>query len=83
MLQDNIFADVGSLGTPTQLAVQRYLNSQKIPQLFVISGRNCWSSAQYPYTSGYEPPYTVDGKILGSSTAKNFAGEEDRLLHPG
>jgi len=33
--KDNIFADVGSLGTPTQLAVQSYLNSQKIPQLFI------------------------------------------------
>jgi len=76
VLQDNIFADVGSLGTPTQLEVQPYLNSQKIPQLFVNSGCNCWSSAQYPYTSGNEPPYTVDGKILGSYAAKNFAGEK-------
>jgi ABC-type branched-subunit amino acid transport system substrate-binding protein len=76
VLQDNIFADVGSLGTPTQLEVQPYLNSQKVPQLFVLSGCNCWSSSQYPYTSGYQPPYTVDGKILGAYTAKNFAGEK-------
>jgi ABC-type branched-subunit amino acid transport system substrate-binding protein len=76
VLQDNIFADVASLGTPTQLEVQPYLNSQKIPELFVLSGCNCWSSAKYPYTSGYEPPYSVDGKILGAYTAKNFAGEK-------
>jgi len=76
VLQDNIFADVGSLGTPTQLAVQPYLNSQKIPQLFILSGCNCWSSAQYPYSSGYQPPYTVDGKILGAYAAKTFAGEK-------
>jgi ABC-type branched-subunit amino acid transport system substrate-binding protein len=76
VLQDNIFADVASLGTPTQAAVQGYLNSQKVPQLFVLSGCNCWSSAKYPYTSGYQPPYTVDGKILGSYVAKNFKGEK-------
>jgi ABC-type branched-subunit amino acid transport system substrate-binding protein len=76
VLQDNIFADVGSLGTPTQLAVQPYLNSQKIPELFILSGCNCWSSAKYPESSGYQPPYTVDGKILGSYVAKNFAGEK-------
>jgi ABC-type branched-subunit amino acid transport system substrate-binding protein len=76
VLQDNIFADVGSLGTPTQLAVQPYLNSQKIPQLFILSGCNCWSSSKYPDSSGYQPPYTVDGKILGSYTAKNFAGDK-------
>ncbi len=76
VLQDNIFADVGSLGTPTQLAVQGYLNSQKIPQLFILSGCNCWSSSQYPDSSGYQPPYTVDGKILGAYVAKNFTGEK-------
>jgi ABC-type branched-subunit amino acid transport system substrate-binding protein len=76
VLQDTIFADVGSLGTPTQLAVQPYLNSQKIPQLFILSGCNCWSSSKYPYSSGYQPPYTVDGKILGSYVAKHFAGEK-------
>ena len=38
ILQDNIFADVGSLGTPTQAAVQAFLNSQKVPQLFIESG---------------------------------------------
>ena len=46
--EDNIFADLGPLGTPTQLAVQGYLNSQGVPQLFVESGCACWSSAKYP-----------------------------------
>ena len=76
VLQDNIFADVGSLGTPTQLQVQPYLNGLKVPQLFILSGCNCWSSSKYPYSSGYQPPYTVDGKILGSYVAKNFSGEK-------
>jgi ABC-type branched-subunit amino acid transport system substrate-binding protein len=76
VLQDNIFADVASLGTPTQLAVQSYLNSNKVPQLFVLSGCNCWSSSKYPYTSGWQPPYTVDGKILGSYAAKNFGSDK-------
>src|ERR1700722_3458370 len=76
VLQDNIFADIGSLGTPTQLAVQPYLNSQKIPQLFILSGCNCWSSAKYPWSSGCLPPYTVDGKILGAYVAKTFKGQK-------
>ena len=76
VLQDNIFADVGSLGTPTQLAVQPYLNGLKVPQLFILSGCNCWSSSKYPNSSGNEPPYTIDGKILGNYVAKSFAGEK-------
>ena len=76
VLQDNIFADVGSLGTPTQSAVQGFLNSQKVPQLFIESGCNCWSNPKYPYSLGWQPPYTVDGKILGAYIKANFAGKK-------
>ncbi len=81
VLQDDIFADVGSLGTPTQLAVQAYLNTEKVPQLFIESGCNCWSQSQYPYSLGWEPPYTVEGKILGSYIAHNFSGKKIGYLY--
>ena len=83
VLQDGIFADVGSLGTPTQLAVQGYLNSEKVPQLFIESGCNCWSQSQYPYSLGWEPPYTVEGKILGAYIAQHFAGKTVGYLYQG
>ena len=76
VLQDNVFADVGSLGTPTQSAVQGFLNSQKVPQLFIESGCNCWSNSKFPYSLGWQPPYTVDGKILGAYIKANFAGKK-------
>ena len=76
VLQDNIFADVGSLGTPTQAAVQAFLNSQKVPQLFIESGCNCWSNPKYPESFGWQPPYTVEGKILGAYIASHFGGEK-------
>jgi branched-chain amino acid transport system substrate-binding protein len=76
VLQDNVFADVGSLGTPTQSAVQGFLNSQKVPQLFIESGCNCWSSPKFPLSLGWQPPYTVDGKILGAYIKANFAGKK-------
>ena len=81
VLQDNIFADVGSLGTPTQSAVQAFLNAQKVPQLFIESGCNCWSNSKYPYSLGWQPPYTVDGKILGSYIKANFAGKKIGYLY--
>ncbi len=62
VLQDNVFADVGSLGTPTQAAVQPFLNSEKVPQLFIESGCNCWSDPKYPESFGWQPPYTVEGR---------------------
>jgi len=76
VLQDNIFADVGSLGTPTQSSVQSFLNQQKVPQLFIESGCNCWNNPKYPLSLGWQPPYTVDGKILGAYIKANFAGKK-------
>jgi len=76
VLQNNIFADVGSLGTPTQSAVQGFLNTQKVPQLFIESGCNCWSNPKYPLSLGWQPPYTVDGKILGSYIKAHFPGKK-------
>ncbi len=81
VLQDNIFADIGSLGTPTQSAVQPFLNEQKVPQLFIESGCNCWSNSKYPYSLGWQPPYTIDGKVLGSYIKANFSGKKIGYLY--
>src|SRR5580693_8061769 len=81
VLQDNIFADVGSLGTPTQSAVQSFLNAEKVPQVFIESGCNCWSNSKYPWSFGWEPPYTVEGKILGYYVKSHFAGQKIGYLY--
>jgi ABC-type branched-subunit amino acid transport system substrate-binding protein len=81
VLQNNVFADVGSLGTPTQSAVQGFLNSQKVPQLFIESGCNCWNNSKYPLSLGWQPPYTVDGKVLGSYIKSNFPGKKIGYLY--
>jgi ABC-type branched-subunit amino acid transport system substrate-binding protein len=76
VLTDHIFADVGSLGTPTDLAIQKYLNTEKVPHLFIESGCDCWSTAKYAQTTGWEPPYAVTGKILGYYIATHFKGKK-------
>lgn len=76
VLQDHIFADVGPLGTPTFLAVKNFLNTEKVPSLFVESGCNCWSSSSLPLTFGWQPPYTVEGKILGQYITQHFSGQK-------
>lgn len=66
VLQDHVFAIFSALGTPTHLSVVGYLNAEKVPDLFVSSGCNCWNNvAKYPWTFGFQPDYTIEGKILG------------------
>jgi len=53
----------GALGTPTQSAVQRYLNQKGIPQLFVASGASKWNDAKhFPWTMGFQPDYKTEAR---------------------
>ena len=77
VLQDKVFAIVGALGTPTHTAVLDFLKQNKVPDLFVASGSRSWNQpSKYPTTFGWQPDYTVEGKILGDYIKKNFAGKK-------
>jgi ABC-type branched-subunit amino acid transport system substrate-binding protein len=76
VLQDKVFAEFNELGTPTHLAVVDYVNSEKVPDLFVASGCNCWNEpSKHPYTYGWQPDYTIEGQILGQYINKNLSGQ--------
>jgi len=75
VLQDNVYAIFNGLGTPTHLAVVKYLNSSKIPDVFVASGCDCWATG-YPQTFGWQLDYVREGKILGAYVKQHFAGKK-------
>ncbi|TMM19484.1 MAG: ABC transporter substrate-binding protein [Actinobacteria bacterium] len=82
VLQDNVFGIFNGLGTPTHLAAQQFLNSERVPDLFVASGCDCWNNpSKYPYTSGYQTDYTVEGKITGQYIKNTFAGKKVGYLY--
>jgi ABC-type branched-subunit amino acid transport system substrate-binding protein len=77
ILEDKVFALFSALGTPTHQAVVDYINSQRVPDLFVSSGCNCWNDvANHPYTFGWQPDYTIEGKILGQYIQQNLGGKK-------
>src|SRR6202042_872003 len=77
VLQNNVYAIFNGLGTPTHLAVVKYLNSSKIPDVFVASGCECWNEpSSEPYTTGWELDYVREGKILGTYIKQHFAGKK-------
>ena len=77
VLQDNVYAIFNGLGTPTHLAVAPYLNAQKVPDLFVASGCECWNdTSKLPYTFGWQLDYVREGKILGNYIKQHFAGKK-------
>ena len=77
VLQDNVYGIFDGLGTPTHLAVVKYLNSSKVPDVFVASGCECWNATSTaPYTTGWQIDYVREGKILGNYIKQHFAGKK-------
>jgi branched-chain amino acid transport system substrate-binding protein len=77
VLQDNVYAIFNGLGTPTHLAVVKYLNDSKVPDVFVASGCECWDNpSTYPDTFGWQLDYIREGKILGKYIEEHFAGKK-------
>ncbi|HJS86478.1 MAG TPA: ABC transporter substrate-binding protein [Acetobacteraceae bacterium] len=62
--QDQVAFMFDALGTPTNSAVQRYLNQKKVPQLFVNSGADKFADPKhFPWTIGFLPSYRTEAQI--------------------
>jgi branched-chain amino acid transport system substrate-binding protein len=82
VLQNKVFGVFEGLGTPTHTKVVSFLNASKIPDLFVASGCPCWDNgATQPYTFGWQPNYTIEGKLLGQYIKQHFAGKKVAVLY--
>jgi branched-chain amino acid transport system substrate-binding protein len=82
VLQNNVFGIFEGLGTPTHTKVVGYLNASKVPDIFVASGCPCWDNgSSQPYTFGWQPNYTIEGKILGQYIKQHFAGQKIGVLY--
>jgi branched-chain amino acid transport system substrate-binding protein len=62
--EDKVLFIFAGLGTPTSAATRPYLNSNKVPQLFVASGASMWDQPQsFPWTFGFQPSYQTEAHI--------------------
>src|SRR5277367_472346 len=77
VLNEKVFGIFEGLGTPTHTKVVGFLNSSKVPDMFVASGCACWNNGTaQPYTFGWQTNYTIEGKILGQYIKQHFAGKK-------
>jgi ABC-type branched-subunit amino acid transport system substrate-binding protein len=82
VLNDNVFAIFDALGTPPHLAVAPFLNSEKVPDIFVASGCECWQAPKtWPETYGWQLDYVREGKILGNYVKQHFAGQKVGIFY--
>jgi branched-chain amino acid transport system substrate-binding protein len=68
---DEVLVVFNPLGTPSNSAIQKYLNSKKVPQLFVATGATKWNEPkEFPWTMGWQPSYQSEGQIYAKYLLK-------------
>src|SRR5947199_2962950 len=61
---DEVLLLFQTLGTPSNTAIQKYMNAKKVPQLFVATGATKWGDPKnFPWTMGWQPTYQAEGRI--------------------
>jgi len=62
--EEKVAFTFNTLGTPTNSAIERYMNQHKVPMLFVATGADKWGNyQQYPWTIGWQPSYRIEAQI--------------------
>jgi branched-chain amino acid transport system substrate-binding protein len=62
---DEVLFIFGPLGTPSNTAIQKYMNAKKVPQLFVATGATKFGDYKaFPWTMGWQPAYQSEGQIF-------------------
>jgi branched-chain amino acid transport system substrate-binding protein len=68
---DEVLVVFNPLGTPSNSAIQKYLNSKKVPQLFVATGATKWNDPKvFPWTMGWQPSYQSEAQIYAKYILK-------------
>jgi ABC-type branched-subunit amino acid transport system substrate-binding protein len=79
---DEVLLVFNSLGTPSNSAIQKYMNSKKVPQLFVATGATKWNDPKnFPWTMGWQPSYQSETQIYAKYLLKEKPGAKIAVLY--
>jgi branched-chain amino acid transport system substrate-binding protein len=79
---DEVLLVFNSLGTPSNSAIQKYMNSKKVPQLLVATGATKWNDPKdNPWTMGWQPNYQSETRIYARYLLKNKPDAKIAVLY--
>jgi branched-chain amino acid transport system substrate-binding protein len=80
--QDEVLLVFQTLGTPSNTAIQKYMNAKKVPQLFVATGATKWNDAAgNPWTMGWQPNYQTETTIYAKHILKEKPNAKIGVLY--
>jgi ABC-type branched-subunit amino acid transport system substrate-binding protein len=79
---DEVLFIFNPLGTPPNSAIQKYMNSKKVPQLFVATGATKWNDPKdFPWTMGWQPSYQSESRIYAKYLLKEKPAAKIAVLY--
>ena len=79
---DEVLFIFNSLGTPSNSAIQKYMNTKKVPQLFVATGATKWDDPkEFPWTMGWQPSYQSETQIYAKYLLKEMPTAKIAVLY--
>ena len=79
---DGILAEVGTVGTVPNVAVQKYLNQNKVPQVFISAGGRRFNDPKnFPWTVPFYPPFEMEGATFGKFILKEMPNAKIAVLY--
>jgi ABC-type branched-subunit amino acid transport system substrate-binding protein len=79
---DEVLFVFNSLGTPPNSAIHKYMNSKKVPQLFVATGATKWNDPKdFPWTMGWQPNYQSESQIYAKYLLKQKPDAKIAVLY--
>jgi ABC-type branched-subunit amino acid transport system substrate-binding protein len=79
---DEVLFIFNSLGTPSNSAIQKYMNAKKVPQLFVATGATKWNDPkEFPWTMGWQPSYQSETQIYAKYILKQMPTAKIAVLY--
>src|SRR5213595_1213984 len=79
---DEVLFIFNSLGTPPNSAIQKYMNTKKVPQLFVATGATKWNDPKhFPWTMGWQPNYQSEGHVYAAYILEHQPGGKIGVLY--
>ena len=79
---DEVLLIFNSLGTPPNSAIHKYMNTKKVPQLFVATGATKWNdSKDFPWTMGFQPNYQSEAQIYAKYILKEYPNAKIAVLY--
>src|SRR3977135_2733615 len=79
---DEVLFIFNPLGTPPNSAIQKYMNTKKVPQLFVATGATKWNDPkEFPWTMGWQPSYQSETRIYAKYILKEKPNAKIAVLY--